>query len=122
MSLGPDMQTVPLISYQEFITILLTALAVMLTILGLGLAALAFLGYTGLKEFVTGLAAKHVAAAIAKYPDAAKVEEMYQRMKASTEFLETKALMVAKPADEPTAPISASYPGEEPLDVDNKPL
>lgn len=131
----PDMQTVPLVSYQEFISIVLTALAVilaalgaLLAVLGIGLAVAAFMGYTGLKKFVRRLAEEHVTDAMTKklseYPDPA-------------EFMaQLRSQIVAGPADamqtlseeterESAAPISQSYPedasrGEERNDAADK--
>ena len=131
MSLLPEMQAVPLISYQEFISIVLTALAIILTalgimlaVLGIGLAVLGFLGYTGLKEYVRAMAEGHVTTAMNKklseYPDAAELERKFME--------EMQKKIVAKPANlaetvseetenEPTAPISEPYPGDEPDDA-----
>jgi hypothetical protein len=118
----------PLISYQEFISIVLMALAVMLATLGVGIAILAIVGYAGLKKGLHEMARKHVVEAMAEklkeYPSHAEIMETLQ------------AQMIAKPAsnvvesasnasveESPTTSEEAGgslgqpYPGEEPTDA-----
>jgi hypothetical protein len=114
MNLGPEMQTVPLISYQEFINIVLTALAVMLTalgimvaVLGIGVAVLAYIGWKSLRDFVRGLAAKHVA----DFLEREFREQIQSEMVASSADVATA--IIEEIATEPAGPISEPYPGPE---------
>jgi small-conductance mechanosensitive channel len=114
MSLGPDMQTVPLISYQEFITILLTALAVILTALGvmiavlaIGLAVLTYIGVRGLRDFVGGLASRQVT----DFLERKFREQIQSQMVAKSADVET--VIIEDIETEPAGPISEPYPGPE---------
>lgn len=114
-------------SYQEFISIMLTALGVMLAILAIGMAILAIWGYLGFKDIVRDAAKEHVSQAMAikmqEYPGGADVLESMKQLKQKAEILEgIQNQLVAQPPPKPVATASNSevqvtpidkYPGEE---------
>jgi hypothetical protein len=79
-------------SYESAITIILTALAVMLAVVTLGIAALAIWGYIGLRDSLKETAAKRVdeamMEALKKYPAAADMLKMMQRLGEQADFLD----------------------------------
>jgi hypothetical protein len=121
------MQPVPLISYQELISIVLSALALMLAILALGMAVLGVWGYLGFKEIVREAAKAHVSEAMAlkmqEYPGGAEVLETMRQLKEKAENLEgIQNQLIAQPPPKPIASASNTgvqvtpidkYPGEE---------
>lgn len=72
-------------SFETAITIILTALAVMIAVVTLGVAGLAIWGYFGIRDSVKEMATKKVDEAVTealkKYPAAADVLEALQRLK-----------------------------------------
>lgn len=125
------MQPIPLISYEEFISILLTALAVILAALGLGIGALAILGYTQLKRGLHEMAKKHVEEAMEKklkeYPTPIDMQNYQNQIvapPAPNQVAVASNVGVQKEgADEPAPQrtVSAPYPGEEPNDGHDEP-
>jgi hypothetical protein len=103
------MQPVPLISYDELISIVLTALAVMLAILGVGIGTLAIWGYVSLKQGLHDMATQHVAKAmenkLKEYPSADDLIQAIHNM------------IVAHPATNQVAPASNAGVQEQPGDA-----
>lgn len=137
----PTMQEVPLITYSEFIIILLTAITIILAALGVAFAVasvvLGFLGFIGYKELIEK-AEKRVDAVIARYPKPEVLEaQMYSALKEAKDKLlatpiptETNIALGAsdrmaglgaapvasvEPAvkPEPTGAVSSPYPEKE---------
>lgn len=121
------MEQVPLVSYQEFISIILTALAVMLAVLAIGMAVLGVWGYLGFKDIVREAAKAHVSEAMAikmqEYPGGAEVLESMKQLKEKADILEgIQNQLIAQPPPKPVASASNNevqvtpidkYPGEE---------
>jgi len=129
-------------SYEGFVTIMLTAIAVMLAILAIIIAILAVFGYAGFKDAVRDAVSKSVGPIMAEklkeYPDAAKFIELYESMETRLAFLDSvQNKIVSSPASE-SSPESSNlgaketeakkdkvetpiepYPGEEPHNVSN---
>jgi hypothetical protein len=79
-------------SFESAITIILTALAVMLAVVTIGIAALAIWGYIGLRDYLKEMADKRVdeamTQALKKYPDAADMLKTMQRLRDQADFLD----------------------------------
>ena len=127
-------------SYEGFVTIMLTALAVMLAVLAIIIGILAFLGYAGFKDYIKAAVAEQVPLLVKpamdehlkQYPDASKFIELYQELHG---FYLFQKKLVTKPEPKNVAPASnskvqeekakvdkdvipvADYPGEEPQNV-----
>jgi len=71
-------------SFESAITIILTALAVMLAVVTLGVGGLAIWGYFGIRDYVKEMATKKVdealPVALNKYPNAADMIRVLQRL------------------------------------------
>lgn len=130
------MQTVPLISYQEFLSILLTAVGVALALVAIELGVLAIWGYKGLRRLANTRVAAAMDKKLREFPNAAEIvkicediKKMYEEMKAMHEtsaetLAQLQMQMNANPAPagaESDEGISDTYPGEEPGDVDDEP-
>jgi len=80
-------------SYEGFVTILLTALAVMLAVFAIGVAFLAVWGYAGFSDAVKKAVGSQVESAmdlhLRKYPDAAKFIALFEEMENRLVFLDT---------------------------------
>jgi hypothetical protein len=105
-------------SYEGFVTILLTAIAVMLAILALGIGILAIWGYVGLRDSVKEAATKHVTMAmdlkLKEYPPASALVELVTRMEAGLGSLEIiQKQIVSKPESKEVAKTSNSAVQEE---------
>jgi hypothetical protein len=78
--------------FESAITIILTALAVMLAVVTIGIAALAIWGYIGLRDYLKEMADKRVdeamTQALKKYPDAADMLKTMQRLRDQADFLD----------------------------------
>jgi len=100
------MQEVPLITYSEFIIILLTAITVILAALGVAFAVasvvLGFLGLIGYKELIEK-AEKRMDAVIARYP---KPEVLEAQMYAAVS--EAKAKLLPTPVEVETNTTTAA--------------
>jgi len=73
------MEPIPLISYSDFIVILLTALAVLLTALAIGIGIFAVFGYTSLRDGVKAAVQKQVTAVMdAKMKEYSEANEMIE--------------------------------------------
>ncbi len=101
-------------SFEGAITIILTALAVMLAVVTLGIAALAIWGYVGLRDSLKETAAKRVdeamKEALKKYPDAADMLKTMQRLRDQADFLDQVRNQVVT-APEPKVVETASKHG-----------
>jgi hypothetical protein len=79
-------------SFESAITIILTALAVMLAVVTIGIAALAIWGYIGLRDSLKEIAASRVdeamKEALKKYPDAADMLKTLQRLRDQADFMD----------------------------------
>jgi hypothetical protein len=79
-------------SFESAITIILTALGVMLAIVTLGIGGLAIWGYFGIRDSVKEMATKRVdeamALAMKKYPDAADMLRVLERLRGQADFLD----------------------------------
>jgi hypothetical protein len=79
-------------SFESAITIILTALGVMLAVVTLGIAALAIWGYFGIRDSVKEMASKKVdeamAEALKKYPVAADMLRIMKRLGDQADFLD----------------------------------
>ena len=79
-------------SFETAITIILTALAVMLAVVTIGIGGLAVWGYFGIRDSVKDMAEKKVdeamKEALKKYPDAADMLRTMQRLAAQADFLD----------------------------------
>jgi len=114
----------PLISYQELITITLTALGVMLAALGIGIGVIAIVGYAGLKKGLHEMAKKHVEGAMAEklkeYPSAAEIMETLQNQliaqPAPNAVESASNTGVQQNSTMPGGKLGQPYPGEEPAD------
>src|ERR1017187_3167881 len=77
-------------SFETSITIILTALAVMLAVVTLGIGGLAIWGYFGIRDSVKDMATKRVDEAIKealkKYPDTADLVSKMERLREQAEF------------------------------------
>jgi hypothetical protein len=103
-------------SYDVFITILLTAITVVLAalaalvaVVGLGIGALALWGYAGLKDEAEKTVSLTMDAKLKEYPSAADMIALHTRMKATAEFIEqVQNQMVipveSKPVETPSKP------------------
>ena len=111
MGPAPEMQTVPLISYQEFLSIIITVVGVALGLVAIELAILGFVGYRELRR----LAEKRVAASMRKVlrrlPETQQVVNMYRSMRQMHE--EMKKMHSESVAWPP--PVQA-HPAEPPAD------
>ena len=80
-------------TYESFLTIVLTALCVILAALALGIGALAIWGYNGIREAVTKEATSKAEAALAakmqEYPDARQMISVFQRLQEQVGFMES---------------------------------
>jgi hypothetical protein len=130
-------------SYESAITIILTALAVMLALVTIGIAGLAVWGYIGLRDSVKEAAAQHVVKTmelkLQEYPKAAGFVKLMAEMKAGVAYIDQLKNQVVADA-EPKDVVNASkdvvqphaaqsekksqqvsviekYPGEESLDA-----
>jgi hypothetical protein len=112
-------------SFESAITIILTALAVMLAVVTLGIGALAIWGYLGIRDSVRDMAGKRVDEALKetlrKYPDAAEIIRTMELVKAQADLLD-QLRNQAVTAPEPKSVAIASKPvvqgevGETPLE------
>ena len=79
-------------SFESAITIILTALGVMLAVLAIGIAVAAIWGYAGFKEFVREAAKTHVGEAMAikmkEYPEGAKILDAMRQLVQRADVLE----------------------------------
>lgn len=127
-------------NYEAFVTIVLTALAVMLAAIGIFLAVLAFVGYSSLKTELKQMAEKRIDAAMgeqfAGYPSAAELRDIQAKLNAFTNLLSefqteivnepepnivdaasNTAVQQVQPQEVEAAPATQSnipaYPGEE---------
>jgi hypothetical protein len=79
-------------SFESAITIILTALAVMLAIMAIAIGVAAIWGYSGIKDTVKDAATKQVQAAmivkLKEYPEAAEILDLLQRLKTGVEFMD----------------------------------
>lgn len=118
-------------SFESAITIILTALAVMLALFAIGVAIMAVWGYYGFKDFVRDAAKKHVESAMdmkmKEYPEGAKVWEVLQAMVERTRALDRlQPQVVTSLETNSVAPASNigikqlnQYPGEETQNASN---
>jgi hypothetical protein len=101
-------------SFESAITIILTALAVMLAVVTIGIAALAIWGYIGLRDYLKEMADKRVdeamKQALKKYPDAADMLKTMQRLRDQADFLDQVRNQVVT-APDPKIVESASKTG-----------
>lgn len=133
-------------SFETAITIILTALAVMLAVVTLGIAGLAIWGYFGIRDSVKDMATKKadeaMAQALKKYPDAADMLKTMQRLRDQADFLDqvrnqvltapepktvaiaSKPVVQGKPPETPLETVDQQvtpiekYPGEDPREED----
>jgi MFS superfamily sulfate permease-like transporter len=112
-------------SFENAITIILTALGVMLAVLAIGIAVAAIWGYAGFKEFVREAAKTHVAEAMAtkmkEYPEGTKVLDAMRQLAQRADVLEQlQNQLVTKPEPKIVETPSDNavqidkYPGEVP--------
>jgi hypothetical protein len=149
MSPVPEMQTVPLISYQEFLSILLTTAAVGLGLVAIELAVLGFWGYRGLRRVAEKRVAESMHKVLRRLPETQQVVNMYESMRhlhdemkrlhaESMTWVPPAQADEGEPAPDPfrpqpdivgqgnvaggneNAPISSEYPGEEGADDDER--
>jgi hypothetical protein len=120
------MQPVPLVSYEELISIVLAALAVMLAILGVGIGTLAIWGYVSLRQGLHEMATRHVAAAMEKklseYPTPDVLIETIQKKIVAPPApnkvaVASNAGVQEQGVAKSEASLSEMYPGEEPNDA-----
>jgi hypothetical protein len=93
-------------SYDVFITILLTAITVVLAalaalvaVVGLGVGALALWGYAGLKDEAEKTVSETMDAKLKEYPSALDMIALHTRMKATAEFIEQVQNQIVIPAE-----------------------
>lgn len=82
-------------SYETCVTIVLTALCAMLAVLAIGIGALAFWGYSGIKQVrksieadVTKKADEALAAKLSEYPDATSIIQAFDQFKEQSVLME----------------------------------
>lgn len=80
------MEVIPLIPYSDLVMIILTALAVLLTALAIGIGLFAVLGYTSLRDGVKAAVQKQVTAVMdakmKEYPDSSRMVDLMERVDA----------------------------------------
>jgi hypothetical protein len=112
-------------SFESAITIILTALGVMLAVVTLGIAGLAIWGYFGIRDSVKEMASKKVDEAVKEalnqYPDAADMLKVLKRLQEQANFLDqmrNQAVTVTEPkAVETTSkPVIKEAVAETPLE------
>ncbi len=127
-------------SYESFLTIVLTSLCVILAALALGIGALAVWGYNGIQEAVTKRATNNAEAALAakmqEYPDAKEIITVFRKFQEHVQFMESireqmatggsnnvaeaSNLVQDESAGRPADSIAADYPSVQEVDIDVK--
>jgi hypothetical protein len=87
MDASLQMQSVPLISYQEFLSILLTAVGIALALVAIELGVLGFWGYKELRRIAEKRVSESMAKVLKRLPEAQQVLEMYEDMKRKYESM-----------------------------------
>ena len=119
------------VTYVDFLTIVLTALGVMLTALAIGIGVAAIWGYQGIKDGATKAvmerAEKRLEERLQAYPEPRRVIELFETMQAlheqqkrlSTQLVTSERAKTVDPAgkkDEdaktPRRPLAKKYPGK----------
>lgn len=87
--------SIPAMSYETCVTIVLTALCAMLAILAVGIGALAIWGYSGFQEVrksmeadVAKKADEALAAKLSEYPDAKSIIQVFDQFKEQSALME----------------------------------
>jgi hypothetical protein len=137
------------LNYDAFLTIMLTALGVMVALFAILVGLAAVWGYAGLRDVVGEMAKKEVASAVVetlqKYPDAARMVDVVERLERQAKFWDQlRNQSVTGPEPKSVAPASngsveksvetplesvekqatpiAKYPGEEDGHGDSNPI
>ena len=101
-------------SFESAITIILTALGIMLAVVTLGIAALAIWGYFGIRDSVKEMATKKVeeamSEALQKYPDAGRMLNALKRLEQQAEFWDQLRNKAVTGGGEPLVLETASKP------------
>jgi hypothetical protein len=107
-------------SFESAITIILTALGVMLAVVTLGIGGLAIWGYFGIRDSVKDMATKKVddamAEALKKYPAAADMFKILQRLRDQADLMDQLRNQVVTSPDPKSVAITSKpvVQGEQP--------